>query len=680
MMKTTANWLADYVQTGLPADKVAEILTLSGTEVEVQEPVGNDVCFTLEVTSNRTDCLSVLGLAREVAAVTGKPLKLPVAKVANCKDKAANVSSVVIEDSAKAACPYYTAQIIRGVKVGPSPKWLVERLEGIGLKSINNVVDITNFVLFETGQPLHAFDLGKLAGRRIVVRMAKKDERFDPLIDKQRDKEQPERLFVKCDTQTLVIADAEKPQAIGGIMGGLNSGVTTATTEILLESACFEPRGIRATSRGHELSSDSSFRFERGVDPMGVIAASKRAAQLIVEHCGGEVLDGVIEAGSASRNGHEIAWDHALVARVLGIDVSRDEVTRILSTLGLSAHGGKWQAPSYRPDLSQAIDLVEEIGRVHGLDKVPSTLRMSVAMARPTRRQLVRQRVRSTLIGLGFSEGLSDTFVNPKSSVAKFSMNGGAETAIGARNPVNLELPALRRNLLGSMLLSLQTNQRQFIAQPRLFEIANVFTPSPNGAASGEHEVIGLLGSDYSDVKGTVDALLKSLGVAAGANSNALSGTIFTPGHAATLSIGPVLLGVVGEPSAAVMAEFKCDGTCGFAELHFGPLEKLWNDSPKFSEPPKFPEASRDLALILDMTRTWAEVEATVKAACDATLRNVELFDEFRGKQVGAGKKSLAFRLTFRHDERTLRAEEVQAQVDAAVKALTSKLGGALRA
>lgn len=679
MMKTTANWLADYVQTGLPAEKVAEILTLSGTEVEHQEQVGNDVCFTLEVTSNRSDCLSVLALAREVAAVTAKPLKLPPSNYPSAKEKASAVTSVVIEESAKRACPYYTAQVIRGVKVGPSPKWLVERLEGIGLKSINNVVDITNFVLFETGQPLHAFDLAKLAGRRVVVRMAKKDERFDPLIDKKRDKPEPERPFVKCDTQTLVIADGEKPQAIGGIMGGLNSGVTTATTEVLLESAYFEPRGIRATSRRHELSSDSSFRFERDVDPMGVVAASKRAAQLIVELAGGEVLEGVIEAGSASRKGHEIALDHGLIQRVLGIDVSREEVARILRTLGLVEQGGKWLAPSYRPDLTQPIDLVEEIGRVHGLDKVPSTLRMAVAMARPTRRQLVRQRVRATLMGLGFSEALSDTFVNPKSNVAKFSINGDSETAIGARNPVNLELPALRRNLLGSMLLSLQTNQRQFLAQPRLFEIANVFTPPANGAGTGEHEVIGLLGRDYADVKGCVDALLQALGVEGQRNLRPEGAAIFAPGHAAALSLGSVLLGVMGEPNAAVMAEFKCEGTCGYAELHFGPLEKLWNDSPKFSEPPKFPEASRDLAMILEMSRTWAEVEATVNAACNATLRSVELFDEFKGKQVEAGKKSLAFRLTFRHDERTLRAEEVQSQVDAAIRALAEKLGGVLR-
>lgn len=679
MMKTTARWLADYVQTGLPPEKVAEILTLSGTEVEHQEPVGADVCFTLEVTSNRTDCLSVLGLAREIAAVTGKALNAPAPAYSTSEEKASAVTSVVIDESAKAACPYYTAQVIRGVKVGPSPQWLVQRLEGIGLKSINNIVDITNFVLFETGQPLHAFDLGKLAGRRIVVRMARKDERFDPLIDKKRDKPDPERAFVKCDAQTLVIADAEKPQAIGGIMGGLNSGVTAATTEILLESAYFEPRAIKATSRRHELASDSSFRFERGVDPAGVVPASRRAAQLIAEIAGGEVLEGVIEAGSAVRRGHEIAFDHALIARVLGIDVSRDEVGRILRTLGLSERGGQWLTPSFRPDLTQPIDLVEEIGRVHGLDKVPSSLRMTVAMARPTRRQQVRRLVRQTLMALGYCEALSDTFVNPRSGVAAFSIDGDSPVAIGARNPVNVELPALRRNLVGSMLLALQTNQRQFIAQPRLFEIANVFTPLPNGGASGEHEVVGLLGRDFADVKGSIESLLGALGIVDVAYKPAPA-TVFAAGHAATVSAGGVLLGVVGEPAPGVMAEFKCEGTCAVAQLHLGPLVELWRDTRKFEEPPKFPAAVRDLAVVLDTSRTWAEVEACVRGACNPTLRDVELFDEFKGKQVGAGKKSLAFRLTFRHEERTLRAEEVQAQVDAAVKAMADKLGGVLRA
>lgn len=676
MMKTTARWLSDYVQTALSPEKLAEVLTLSGTEVEVVEPVGADTRFTLEVTSNRTDCLSVLGLAREVAAVTGMPLKLPTPNYKTAVDKAAGVASVTIEPDALAACPYYTAQVIRGVKVGPSPLWLRERLEGIGLTPVNNIVDITNFVLFETGQPLHAFDLAKLAGRRVVVRMARAQEKFSPIADRR------QRPLIELDTSTLVIADAEKAQAVGGVMGGAQSQVTAATTDILLESAYFEPRGIKAASRRLELSSDSSFRFERDVDAAQVPAASRRAAQLIVELAGGEVLDGMLEAGKAPRRSREIVLDHGLIRRVLGTDVPAAEVRRILEALGLSADetGRRFTAPSFRPDLERDIDLVEEVGRVWGLDRVAAPLRMTVAMARPTRRQCVRARVREVMRGLGFSEGLSDSFVNPRTSVAAFTIDGMAHTVIEARNPVNAALPALRRNLLGSLLLSLQTNQRQAQAQTRLYEVANVFTPKAASRESGEHEVLGLLGRDFADVKGAVETLLARLGIDAPLGLRPESEAIFAAGRAARLSLGGEALGVVGEPSAAVMKEFECEGRCALAELHLSLLVRHWRETPRFCAPPRFPAAERDLAVVLDASKSWAEVVACVRGACDSTLREVELFDEFRGKQVPPGKKSLAFRLTFRHDERTLRAEEVQAQVDGAVKALSEKLGGTLRA
>ncbi|MCA8946486.1 MAG: phenylalanine--tRNA ligase subunit beta, partial [Planctomycetes bacterium] len=277
MMKATANWIDSYVNTGLGAQEIADKLTLSGTEVEKMEEVGDDVRFTLEVTSNRTDCLSIIGLARELAACTGKVVAHPVVEY-KTTGKASEVSSVEIEPDALAACPYYSAQVIRNVKVGESPEWLKKRLESIGLKPINNIVDITNFVLFETGQPLHAFDLGKLNGKRIVVRMAKKDERFKPVVG---DGEE-----IKLDPETLVIADAERPQAVGGVMGGFESGVTEATTDVLLESAYFNPASIRATSRRLKLESDSSYRFERDVDQGGVLHASRRAAQLIAEIAG----------------------------------------------------------------------------------------------------------------------------------------------------------------------------------------------------------------------------------------------------------------------------------------------------------------------------------------------------------------------------------------------------------
>lgn len=683
MMKATWQWIDSYVGTGLDASTVAERLTLSGTEVEKQEPVGDDVCFTLEVTSNRTDCLSVIGLARELAATTGKVVKHPPVKLPASANKASTVSSVSIEPAALKACPYYTAQVIRGVKVGPSPKWLQQRLEGIGLKPINNIVDITNFVLFETGQPLHAFDMGKLKGGRIVVRMARAGERFDPLVDRKRDKPAPEREFVKCDTDTLVICDAENPQAVGGIMGGLTSGVTNATTDILLESAYFDPAGIRATSRRLELDSDSSYRFERGVDPMNVVNASKRAAALIVECAGGEVLEGVLEAGSVAHTPAELLVNEALVQRVMGKAVPATEIARIFVGLDVPAIASgdrvTVRVPSFRRDLERPIDLVEEVARVHGLEKFPAPLRLPVSIAGATRRQRVRRVLRAALLGMGFSEALTDTFVPNAGLLTEYGRGGDSMLRLEARNPVNVQAPALRRNLLGSLASALTVNQRQGQHFVRLYEIAEVFQPAADGKNSGEREVLGLIGRDFADVKGALEALLRVLRAATPFALSPLGHPVFETGRASELSLGGRVVGVLGELSAKALSEREATGPAAVAELDFDALVNAWVEVPKFTELPRFPTAERDLAFVLDASTTWAAVEACVHKACDATLREVRLFDEFTGKQIGAGRKSLAFRLYFRHDDRTLTTDEIAAQTEAAAKAITSQLKGTLR-
>ncbi len=695
MMKTTHRWLAEYIDTGLSADEVAQCLTLSGSEVEVMEPAGDDTAFTLEITSNRTDCLSVLGLARELAAVTGKPVKLPRPSYPQAGGKAAAVSSVHIEPDALAACPHYTAHVIEGVKVRQSPVWLRARLEAIGLKPINNIVDITNFVLFETGQPLHAFDLNRLAGRKIIVRMARDKERFVPIADRR------QRRFLELDTSTLVIADAEKPQAVGGVMGGAESEVTEKTTAILLESACFEPARIRATSRRHELASDSSYRFERGVDPHNIVNAARRAVELILEHAGGECLEGILEAGAAPKRARrEITLPAALIQRVLGVDISITRAGEILTALGLDCGGagtpgvsisfGQPAAspqpasltasiPSFRRDLEQPIDLVEEIGRIHGLDNIPARLGLVVRNAPLTRLQRARAAARRTLCGLGFYEGLSDSFVSARGVLADYSPFGVAAVRLEARRPVNVELPVLRRNLLASLMLALQTNQRQGATHPRLFEVARVWLPLADGGKSGERESLGLLGVDYFELKGAIEALLTSMKCAAALETAPLTHEAFAPGRAATLKLGSAVLGVAGEAAPGVLNDYQCEGPCALAELDVEVLARAMVETPKFVEPPRFPAAQRDLAVVLDVGRTWAEVEAAAKAAGGELLREVVLFDEYRGKQVDAGKKSLAFSLTFRHDERTLTAEEVQSAVDAVVAALKTRLGGELR-
>ncbi len=676
MMKATHQWIDSYVGSGLDATEMAQRLTLAGTEVEKSEAAGADTCFTLEVTSNRVDCLGVLGLARELAATLGKTVALPDAAYPVASTKASQVCSVEIEANALAACPFYTAQVIRGVKVGPSPKWLQQRLEAIGLKPINNIVDVTNFVLYETSQPLHAFDLGKLAGPRIVVRFARDKEAFSPIADRK------ERASIALDTQTLVIADAQRAQAVAGVMGGALSEVNPATRDILLESAYFEPMANKLTGKRLELESDSGYRFQRGVDLGGVLYASRRAAKLIVDIAGGEVLDGILQAGTCAPKSRVIELSYALVKRVLGIDVPAAQVQAMLQGLGLKVlkatpEGMSVEAPSFRRDLENPIDLVEEIGRLHGLDKIPAPLRMTVAIAKPTRAQKVRAEVRRALLGQGLCEALTDTFVSDKGELAACSPFGQAHARLEARRPVNAGLPALRRNLQVSLGNALAHNQRQGNTRVRLFEIAKVFLP--DGQSSGEREVIGLLAADFLQAKGVVQALLEALRVTQPLAASPLVHGAYQPGRAAELRLGGKLLGVVGEPTAAAMKQLGADGACAMAELDFAVLVDAWVETPEFQDLPRFPGAERDLAFVLDAATTWAQVEAVARQACDSTLRDVQLFDEFRGKSIGPGKKSLAFRLCFRHDDRTLTSEEITAQMNAAIAAVGAKLGGTLR-
>lgn len=674
-MKATAKWIDSYVGSGLSAQEIADKLTLSGTEVEKMEDVGDDVRFTLEVTSNRTDCLSIIGLARELAACVGNTVKHPTVEFKTTA-KASEVSSVEIEPDALEACPYYSAQVIRNVKVGPSPEWLKQRLEGVGLKPINNVVDVTNFVLFETGQPLHAFDLSRLSGKRIIVRMARKNEPFKPVVGTGE--------AIKLDSETLVIADAESPQAVGGVMGGYDSGVTSGTTDILLESAYFNPASIRATSRRLKLESDSSYRFERDVDQGGVLDASRRAAQLIAELTGGEVLDGVLEAGAVKPQTRQLTVEAAQVRRVMGIELSPKQIETIFKGLDLAIRGTTQtqvtvDVPSFRPDLQRGIDLVEEVARIHGLDSISSPLSMVVEIAKPSRRQKVRKLVRIALQGMGFSEALTDTFVTVDTAISQYSPFEAGAARLEARNPVNTETPALRRNLVGSLLLALGTNQRQGLNQVRLYEVANVFLPGNDGAVSGEREVLSLIGADYYDLKGAIEGLLLALRNEHVIEIKPTQHAVFSEGRSAEIMLNGKRLGMIGEPDARACAEYQAEGKCALAELDFDALVDAWVPVPTLRELSRFPTAERDLAFVLNEATTWAMLESTVRSAADETLREVELFDEFTGKQVGAGMKSLAFRLYFRHDGKTLTSQEIQAQMDSVIKAVTEKLSGQLR-
>src|SRR5487761_182946 len=399
-MLVSWNWLNEYVALDLPAADLERRLMMAGLNHESTRPIGDDLAIDLEITSNRPDCLGHIGVAREAAVLFDRPLKLPVAAPREARAQVADLTQVALE--CPDLCYRYTARVVRGAKVGPSPAWLSRRLATIGLAAINNVADITNYVLMECGQPLHAFDFSKLAGRRIVVREGRPGETLLAIDHKT----------YSTGPGVCVIADAEKPVGIGGVMGGAESEVTRATTELLIESAQFAPLSIRDTARRLNLHSDASYRFERGLDPAGVDWASRRACELILELGGGELAAGAIDVGRSPPPREPVVLRLSQLPRVLGIDVPSGEVRRILEALGhavQSASEGRIEVvpPSWRRDLGREIDLIEEVARIHGYEAIPENVSVPMAPSLPRKQDRVLPRVRQVLTALGYDEAMT---------------------------------------------------------------------------------------------------------------------------------------------------------------------------------------------------------------------------------------------------------------------------------
>ncbi|MCK6438894.1 MAG: phenylalanine--tRNA ligase subunit beta, partial [Planctomycetes bacterium] len=674
-MKTTHQWLESICPTGLSAREVADILTFSGTEVEHMTEVGADTAFQIEVTSNRVDCLGVIGLAREIGAVTGRPLKLPEARFTPRIEK--HGVTVEIEPSAIGACPWYTAQIIKSVHVKPSPDWLKNRLEAVGIASINNIVDITNFVMLEYCQPLHAFDLDHLHENRIVVRMGRKGETFTAINHK----------VYELSPADLVIADADRAVAIAGIMGGVDSEVTRDTVDVLLESAYFEPLGIKASGKkldrqhSDNLASEARYRFERGVDPQIAIAASRRATKLILEIAGGETIGELLVAGKEGKPWlRDLRMRVSAVERSLGSPVPAKRCAEILGGLGLqivavSESELTVRVPSFRRDLEREIDLVEEIGRIEGLDKFPSRLTLPVSRSRPNPLQEDVQLTRDIMRGLGFDEALTDTFV-PRDGAHALSP---WETAapLEARVAMNLARPALRTSVIPSLVGAYALNERRGNKGVRLYEIASAILTNSKGETTAEKKVLALVAPDFDAIKGALDALFERLHIPALELADG-GFALFAGGSCAEYRVDGKRVGVLGKISDAATREFDIAHPCAAAEIDLVPLLEKRARAPRFVHLPRFPEVSRDLAVVVDETVRWAAIADLATKHGGQHLREVRFFDEFRGKQVAKGKKSIAFALRFRDDNRTLTGDEVDAAVKTIVNALSKSLGAEL--
>lgn len=670
-----------------------------GLAVDAVEEHSGDAVLEIDLTSNRPDCLSHLGVAREVAAILDAPLKkdLSVGKQGDGTLKTVELTSVEI--TAPELCPRYTARLIKGVKIGPSPDWLVKRLEVMGQRSVNNVADITNYVMLELGQPLHAFDFEMLRGQRIIVRRATEGEKIITL-----DKE--ERTLTSA---MLVIADAERPVALGGIKGGEDSGISDKTVDVLLEAAYFTPAQIRATSKALGLATEASYRFERGTDPEIASVASDRAAALIAELAGGVISDELLDVYPGRQAGREVVhagrqaipFRRARYQALTGLDVELNTAARILGALGMPAELDEVAqslttvAPTWRIDINLEEDLIEEVVRIEGYDKLRTTLPGSAGAGSLLPGEHERRGVRQALTAAGYHEAVSFSFVNAASDALFSEVSEGGR--VGLSNPIDVELAQMRTNLLGGLLEALARNFNQGTRNVRLFEFGKCFAHADDerpieteklalvatGARNADDWQAAATRLDFYDVKGVLETLaevlsLRGLGFAPlGADTSAAS--YLHTGRAALIMHGGHTLGRVGQLHPRIATSYKFKQPVFVAELDFGALLASERTEARYRPLPKFPQAQRDVALLIATTVNFAALEAAIHDLQIPELTSVRLFDLYAGKELPAGKHSLALSLSYRAANRTLTDEEVNAAHERVVQVLQEAFGAEIR-
>ena len=686
--------LCSAAELGLSEDASGVLLLEGGFPpgTPLAEALGRtDTVLELAPPANRPDLLSHLGVAREVAALFDVELSLPSTKLKEGAEKAKAKAEVEIQ--ARDRSDRYLGRVIEGVKVGPSPAWLVRRLEGLGLRSISNLVDVTNLVLFELGHPLHAFDLDRLEGQRIIVRQAALGETLLTLDGVSR----------RLEEDDLVIADAVRPVALAGVMGGSASEVSAATTRVLLESAHFDPKSVRRSSKRHGLHTEASHRFERGVDPEMIVVALDRAAALIAELGQGGIAKGRLEAGKKPKAKKAIALRPARAELVLGRVVTQKEIRSTLSRLGLTEVKEKkkkaprgalhFAPPSHRLDLSLEVDLIDEIARIGGYGLIPTEMPRAQAQVRTE--GVVFDPVataRAALVGEGYFEAISLAF-SSRSQCEALGLD--VARAVEVQNPLGEESALLRLSMLPALLKAARLNQSVMRTDVRLFEIGNTFawadrpgelpveTPSLGVLLRGRRAARGWWDKDTPidvlDLKGSLEALLEAFGVR-GARFVAGASPFLHPGASGRILIGEEAIGIFGELHPDVMARFELEGAkvC-VAELSLTPIARLRGGPLRMKALPRFPGVGRDLSFFLDRSIAAEAVLGLVSRAAGPDLEGAEIFDVYEGKGVPAGKRSMAVALSFRKKERTLTDAEVDASQAAVIAALQSELQAEVR-
>ncbi|MEM8486627.1 MAG: phenylalanine--tRNA ligase subunit beta [Bacteroidota bacterium] len=660
--------------------------------------VHQDHVIDIAITPNRPDAISHIGAARDIAALVDTPLKKPVLALPEAGGAAADQVEVTIE--APEACPRYVAMVVRGVTIKESPAWLKQRLLAIGLRPRNNVVDITNYVMFECGQPLHAFDYDQIAGKKIIVRYAGKKEKFTTLDDKER--ELPD--------QTLMICDGDRSVAVAGVMGGQNSEVTDETVNVLIESAYFDPSTIRRTAKALGLQTDASYRFERGVDSDGQVWAARRAAELIAALGDGTIVDGMVDAHPAPVEMPVVSLRHKRVGQIIGHEIAAEEIERLLKAIGFGVEvAGSGNArtytctvPSFRPDVAREIDIIEEVARLYGYNSVPEPAQTAIPSITPhvVKNTTLRGNVRGVLAGLGYRETFTNSMVR-KEVAELFNvpiLTGQEGDVVYTLKPISQEMAALRPSMLPGLLTVMAYNQNHGQRVLRFMEFGHVFKKGDKKGAvvAGYAEQTSLLmvmsglaqganwdaearDGTFHDLKGEVFALLAAMGVSGITGEANYSASPVTAYHL-TLARNGKRVGVIARLSAEQQEAYGLKTPVYFAEINWDVLFKMSAGklSPKYVKISRFPAVDRDLAVIVNRDQDVGGLSEAISRAGGNLLQEVSVFDVYQGERVAADKKSVAFGLRF-GAHRTLKDKEVDAKVKAVIKALNDGFGAELR-
>lgn len=645
---------------------------------DIREVLGlNDTVVEFEITSNRPDCFSIIGLARESAATFGTAFRIPEVKVMELGDSVDGQATVEIR--APELCFRYAARIIKDVKIGPSPNWMQHRLKASGVRPINNIVDITNYVMLEYGQPMHAFDLENLQGRRIIVRTAENGEKMHTLDDQERELDGP----------MLVIADTERPVAVAGVMGGADSEIKPDTRTILFESATFNGVSVRLTAKKLGMRTEASGRFEKGLDPENALAALNRAAQLVEQIGAGTVCKGVIDCYPAKAEKKVIPFNPGRINALLGTSISVDKMKEILIGLEIEVNDeeGTVTAPTFRPDLECEADIAEEIARFYDYNNINATLLEGKAatIGGKTRKQKIEDIIRWTMQSCGLSEAYTYSFASPK-AFDKINLPCGSELrkAVAIVNPLGEDYGIMRTTTLPGMLEALATNYNRRVEEARLFEMSYVYLPKSLPLTELPYEkpvlTLGMYGkADFYDMKGALEELMEALGIKKYGFEQVKDNPSYHPGRTAGLTVNGKECGIFGEIHPSVADEFGAAQRTYVGTVDIEPLLENAELKPGYKPLPRYPAVMRDIAVLVDDRVTIGQMEPVIREKAGEILEEVKLFDVYKGKQVPEGKKSVAFSFAFRSAGKTLTDNEANSVMSNIVKALEDKFGAQLR-